>query len=131
MPFRLANPTKLSPPTLFTTVEDAFAAGREFWPTEAFRVEEVRQAKLSDFFSIADLQGSLRERMHALCGDDSAMDQRMSSVSGLPNEGEKMFDHPLLIEAMTETLDAFEKYIQLDLTALLIVEHSVDVKPAE
>lgn len=69
--------------------------------------------------------------MHALCGDDSAMDQRMSSVSGLPNEGEKMFDHPLLIEAMTETLDAFEKYIQLDLTALLIVEHSVDVKPAE
>jgi hypothetical protein len=95
-----------------------------------FHVEQVRQAKLSDYFRAQDLSSALRERMAAISGDDSVMDTRVTPDGGAPNEGPNVFDDPVLDEAIRETLDAFADHAQLDLSALLIVESRLEVKPA-
>lgn len=130
MPFRIGKRGQLSPPTLYTTVEDALAAGKETWPTDVFHVEQVREAKLSDFFTLSDLVSSLRERMAFLSGDDSVMDSRIVKEGMLPNEGDKVFDDPILGEAIRDTLDAFAEYSHLDLSSLLIVEDRREIRPA-
>jgi hypothetical protein len=115
---------------LFPTPEEAVAAGREFWPTDVFHVEQVRAAKLSDYFRADDLTGALRERMAAISGDDSVMDTRITPEGALPNEGDSVFADPLLSLSIGETLDAFAEFHHLDLSALQIVEHRMTVKPA-
>lgn len=129
MPYKLAHPSKLSPPTLFTTVEDASAAGREFWPKDVFHVKQVREARLSDYFTLPDLVSSLRERMQFISGDDSPMDARIATEDGLPNEGELVFDDPDLAETIRHVLDTFAEIKQLDLSAMLIVEADYVIRP--
>jgi hypothetical protein len=95
-----------------------------------FHVEQVREAKLSDYFRVSDLVSALRERMAAISGDDSVMDTRAAVDGLLPNEGPNVFDDPVLTDAVAETLDAFAEYSHLNLTSLLIVESRLEVKPA-
>lgn len=94
-------------------------------------MEQVREAKLSDFFHITDLVSLLRERMTTIAGDDSPMDQRVIKPGQLPNEGDKVFDDPVLTDAIGETLDAFAEYKHLDLSSLMIVESRHDIRSAD
>lgn len=86
MQFKLHHNTRLSPPTLFDTAEEAIAEGKKAFvifddhdnPTnrfENFLILEIRPATLGDFFDFRVLVGDLRERMSAKCGDDTALDK--------------------------------------------------------
>jgi hypothetical protein len=128
MQFRLACSTRLAPPTLFTTREEAAAEGKLAFAVgdhgffETFHVEQVRPAKMSDFFSMAHVIGDLRENMATKCGDDSAMDARESSPNLAPNEGPRVFDNPQLEIALGRVLDDFVELSGVDMSSLMIVE---------
>lgn len=92
-------------------------------------MKQVRQALLSDYFSLPDLVSSLRERMVHLSGDDSLLDTRLPGDDQLPNEGDLVFDDPALAESIGDVLDMFAGMRQLDLSALLIVEADHVIKP--
>jgi hypothetical protein len=92
-------------------------------------VEQVRQARLSDYFRVPDLVSILRERMVYLSGDDSVMDTRIVAEGDLPNEGDSVFVDPRLAEALGDVLDTFAEAHQLDLSGQFVVEADHVVKP--
>lgn len=74
--FRLMHSKKLAPPDLYPTATLAIDAGRNLYgdkelddyvDNDTFMVQEVRQARLSDFLDIGVVVGAMRETMQDLC----------------------------------------------------------------
>lgn len=121
MPYKIAHGSKLSPPTLYASPEEAVAAGKDAFPGEDFKVQEVRPARLSDFYSPTKLVGDIREGMAELCGDDSVLD-------AVKEDGQPMFDHSQFNLSIQEALDNFAEDMGLDLSAINIVVRTHDVR---
>lgn len=84
--FKLAKPNGLAPPETYSTLDLALAAGRNYWPEEAFLIQEVRDAELADFLVPANVVGDIREQMAAKVGNDVALDEAIANQTFDPED---------------------------------------------
>lgn len=120
--YKLANPRKLAPPDTYSTLEVALAAGREYWPEEAFLVQEVRPATLADFLVPANVVGDIREQMAAKIATDGPLEEAISNGAFDPED----FGAELRVFA-----DAYAEATGLTFKGCWIIVASHEIKPVE
>lgn len=120
MPFKIAKDGALAPPTLFPSPEAAIAAGRDAWDGAEFKVQEVRQAVLGDFFSLQGIMGDIRETMQEKCGRTDVVD-----------DPEFIGNSNMLGYCVEQALNYFQDQTNLVLDGYLIVERTIHVRSEE
>ena len=118
--YKVAKSGKLAPPETYSTVDLAVAAGRNYWPNEEFKVQEVRDALLSDFIVAANVVGDLREQMAAMVGSDTPLDDAIEH---------RTFDAEDFGAELRVFADAYAEATRLTFAGFYIVEREHVVKP--
>lgn len=120
--FKVAKSGKLAPPETYSTVDLAVEAGRNYWPNEAFLVQEVRDALLSDFLVPANVLGDIREQMAAKVGSETPLDDAITNQT---------FDGEDFAAELRVFADAYAEATGLKFEGFYIVERQHVIHPPE